>query len=79
MRADLEGEQMETGLLDDANYTSKEQKNMGFALLDNREQAEELSQGGQQRHKNDARDQGDEKGEQKGHRLMSSMMRFARL
>jgi hypothetical protein len=79
MRADLQGEQMETGLVDDANHASKEQKNVGFTLVDDREQAEELSQSGQQRHKNDARNQGDKKGEQKGQRPMSRMMRFARL
>ena len=79
MRADLEGKKMEAGLVEHANYASEKQKNMGFALLDDREQTEELSQSGQQRHKNDARDQGDEKREQKGHCPMLRMMRLARL
>jgi hypothetical protein len=37
MRADLQGEKMQAGLVDDANHASEEQKNMGFAFLDNGE------------------------------------------
>ena len=44
VRADLEGKEMEPRLVDHANHASEEQKNLRFAFLDSREQAEELSQ-----------------------------------
>ena len=37
MRANLQGEKMQAGLVDDADHASEEQKNVGFAFLDDGE------------------------------------------
>jgi hypothetical protein len=79
MRSDLDCEKMQARLVDDADHASKEQENLRSAFLDDRKQAKKPAQGGEDRHKNDAGNERDEKSEQKGHRPGSRKMRRARL
>jgi hypothetical protein len=79
VRPDLECEKVQTRLVDDADHASEEHEHMGLAFVHHRKQAEELAQGSQNRHQDDAGDEGNEKSQQKGHRPMSRMMRRARL